>query len=147
MRIGFDLTTGTKIFETEIPEDSMLLIAPNQLMLAHKGELTCELESGTLTKGKMVALVAPEDVKRLMDSPITALAVEDQLEENVLVELHLRMLPERIRKTGKSFEDIKEPLELLLVSDGTYPLLLNLEHYEIESIKQVTARVESEVSP
>lgn len=144
MRIGFD-TSGSVFHELTLPETTTILLSPHLMLVPHTGELQCEIRDGNVRGGTLHLLVSAEDFRRIASVGATGITSVGSLQEDLWVELTLQLNIPSLGEHASGFANVDEPLDLLFITDGIFPVLLNLQYYTAQRIEQDTQAVEAEV--
>ncbi len=144
MRIGFD-SSGAILHQTDLPENAPLLMGEALMLAPTRGEVNCEILEGSITKGDLTLWLPTSEVQRMVEHNDAALQYMGNLEDDFLVELQLSLDLEKLGEHVAGFAHVAEPIDLFYVTDGNYPVLLNLTYFNAVSLQQDLQSVEQPV--
>ncbi|TNE43557.1 MAG: hypothetical protein EP343_32595 [Deltaproteobacteria bacterium] len=144
MRIGFD-SSGAILHQTELPENAPLLMGEALMLAPTRGEVNCEILEGSITKGDLTLWLPTSEVQRMVEHSVAGLESMGNLDDDFLVELQLSLDLDKLGEHVSGFANVAEPLDLFYVTDGNYPVLLNLTYFNAVSLQQDIQSVEQPV--
>lgn len=145
MRIGFD-ASGAILHQTDLPDNTPLLMGEALMVAPSRGEVSCEILEGAIAKGEMTLWLPASELERMVEHNVAGLTQVGDIDDSYLVELSLSLNLDKLGEHASGFSNVAEPIDLFYVTDGHYPVLLNLSYFNAVTIQQDTESVIQEAS-